>query len=82
MSDEDFLASARETHAIVSGLPEPEERVRLRRVAGYSQAQLAAHIGVTSTTFRGYELGRRVPRGWPLIRLARFYDECREGATV
>ncbi|MFF0888328.1 helix-turn-helix domain-containing protein [Streptomyces sp. NPDC003456] len=44
-------------------LPPPKERRRLRESASLTRAQLAAQVGVTSDTVRGWETGRSAPRG-------------------
>ncbi|CAL9557908.1 helix-turn-helix domain-containing protein [Streptomyces griseomycini] len=44
-------------------LPPPEERRRLREAGALTPAQLAARVGVSTTTVRSWESGRAVPRG-------------------
>lgn len=44
-------------------LPPVEKRVELRRDAGLSQTELAAHLGVTPQAVSLWETGERTPRG-------------------
>ncbi len=45
------------------GLPPPDVRRTLRRVAGASQADVAEVIGVTRQAVQLWEAGTRTPRG-------------------
>lgn len=47
----------------VPNLPDPAERIRLRELFGVTQAELAAHIGVTRQMVNRYEHGRSAPTG-------------------
>ncbi|MGW3205915.1 helix-turn-helix domain-containing protein [Streptomyces sp. NPDC001135] len=44
-------------------LPPPPERRRLRTSRALTKAQVAARVGVSRSTIRGWESGRRVPHG-------------------
>lgn len=44
-------------------LPPPNERERLRRLQGLTQAQVADALGVTPGAVSGWEQGRHEPRG-------------------
>ncbi len=45
----------------------------LRMQRGFSQRQIANHIGISSQSCSHYETGRRTPDIFTLHRLARFY---------
>ncbi|MFD8389731.1 sigma factor-like helix-turn-helix DNA-binding protein [Streptomyces sp. NPDC059680] len=51
------------TQNAASPLPPPPERRRLRRSRSLTRAQVAARVGVSRSTLRAWEAGRRVPRG-------------------
>lgn len=51
------------SRAPVPGLPEPGERVRLRKAFGISGAQLARSIGVSRQTLHAWERGDKEPTG-------------------
>jgi DNA-binding transcriptional regulator YiaG len=44
-------------------MPPPEERRRLRIAAGFTGAELATAIGVSSASVYAWETGRRTPTG-------------------
>ncbi|WP_030210948.1 helix-turn-helix domain-containing protein [Streptomyces sp. NRRL S-87] len=52
-------------------LPSPKERRRLREAGGLSPDELAAAMGVTTTTVRSWETGRTEPRGRKLEAYAK-----------
>jgi DNA-directed RNA polymerase specialized sigma24 family protein/DNA-binding XRE family transcriptional regulator len=51
------------TQSSATPLPPPTERRRLRVARSLTQAQLAARLGVSRTTVRAWESGRRIPDG-------------------
>ncbi|MEV2216226.1 sigma factor-like helix-turn-helix DNA-binding protein [Streptomyces sp. NPDC050997] len=51
------------TQSTATPLPPPKERRRLRESGALTQAQVAARVGVTRETVRGWEAGRTTPRG-------------------
>ncbi|MVO83625.1 helix-turn-helix domain-containing protein [Streptomyces sp. p1417] len=53
-------------------LPAPKERRRLREAKSLSQAQVAAELGVSRATVRGWETGRTQPSGRRRVAYARF----------
>jgi DNA-binding XRE family transcriptional regulator len=46
-------------------LPEPAERMRLRRLFGISQSELADSLGVNRKSVYHWESGKSEPRGEP-----------------
>lgn len=58
-------------------LPRPEVRRTLRRVAGASQAEVAAIVGVTRQAVQLWEAGTRTPRGANLDRYLEVLHEFR-----
>jgi DNA-binding transcriptional regulator YiaG len=60
-------------------LPLPEVRRTLRRVAGASQADVAAIVGVTRQAVQLWEAGTRTPRG---ANLDRYLEVLREFRRV
>jgi DNA-binding transcriptional regulator YiaG len=63
-SDQEMLARLRElASARQHPLPPPDERRRIRRGAGISEAELAAALGCSTTSLNYYETGLRTPRG-------------------
>jgi len=54
----------------IASLPEPAERVRLRKLFGVTQREVAVHIGVTRQMVNRYELGRSEPGGINRTRYA------------
>ncbi|MFJ5996677.1 helix-turn-helix domain-containing protein [Streptomyces sp. NPDC092370] len=63
-------------------LPPPEERRRLREAASLTRAQLAARVGVTSETVRGWEAGRSTPRGRKGEKYAKLLNSLGDEAEV
>ncbi|MFD0414117.1 sigma factor-like helix-turn-helix DNA-binding protein [Streptomyces sp. NPDC127108] len=55
-------------------LPAPKERRRLREAKSLTQAEVAAHIGVSRETVRAWESGRTHPRGQRRVAYARFLE--------
>ncbi|RSS40892.1 XRE family transcriptional regulator, partial [Streptomyces sp. WAC07061] len=51
-----------EEAAARDGLPEPDERRRLREAAGLSQDQIAKALSVRRETITSWETGRTAPR--------------------
>lgn len=45
-----------------------------RRNLGLSQAQMAAHIGVTRRVYQGAETGKHEPLGENALAFARYFD--------
>lgn len=52
----------------------PEELLRRRKAAGFSQRQLAHLVGVTEWTLLLWEKGAHTPRYWNVVRLAEALD--------
>ena len=46
----------------------------LRRQFGYTQKQVADSLGITASSYYGYESGRAVPTLQNFIKLAKLYD--------
>lgn len=59
MSSIDFLINKAKERL----LPPPEERRRLRTMAGFSQAEIAEVFSVDRATISRWETGKGVPRG-------------------
>ncbi len=55
----------------IAPLPEPAERVRLRKLFAVTQSEVAAHIRVTRQMVNRYELGRSEPSGDNRTRYAK-----------
>jgi Helix-turn-helix domain len=67
-----------ERRALVSALPEPSERIVLRKATAISQAEIAVHLGVTPPAYGLYERGESLPRDLSVLRrLLSFYLFCR-----
>jgi DNA-binding XRE family transcriptional regulator len=49
--------------APMAPLPEPAERIRLRKLFGATQKDIAAEIGVTRQIVNRWEMGRSEPAG-------------------
>jgi transcriptional regulator with XRE-family HTH domain len=56
--------------APIARLPEPAERVRLRKLYGATQREVAAHVGVTRQMVNRWERGHSDPTGANRIRYA------------
>lgn len=46
----------------------------LRKQFGYTQKQVADSLGITASSYYGYESGRAVPTLQNFIKLAKLYD--------
>ncbi|MET8979971.1 helix-turn-helix domain-containing protein [Streptomyces sp. NPDC004539] len=60
-------------------LPDPEERVRLRRAWCLTEGQLAQAFGVTAATVRSWESGRTSPTGARRAAYAAFLNGLAHG---
>lgn len=61
----------------VDGLPEPEERRRLRRAARLNQQQVATAVGVSRETVSAWETGRWEPTGQARAKYLRLLEGLR-----
>lgn len=48
--------------------------INLRKKRGYTQAQMAANIGISRQAYSNYELGNREPDNNTLLTIANFFD--------
>lgn len=73
----ELLERVREEQRARAALPEPEEARRIRKAAGVSQDEVAAHVGRTRGTVSLWEAGiTRVPKA-VVVRYVELLDELR-----
>jgi len=59
-------------------LPDPDERIRLRKAFQLSQREVAEELGVTVITLRAWETGRTHPRSAKREQYARLLRRLRQ----
>jgi DNA-binding XRE family transcriptional regulator len=75
------LSELAERVRLRDGLPEPDERRRIREAAGVSQEDLAEAIGIGRRTLIDYEHGRHAPAEAQLTRYLVGLRACRKIAA-
>ena len=55
---------------------------QLRQLAGLSQSEVAATVGVAQPTVAMWETGQRVPRGMPALRYAAVLERLDRATTA